>query len=127
MVGPVFAARTDGLPLLKEHLEALCKYIDTRVEPKLAAAISGLSPGDIVPDREAILNSITKADFLEVFNAMKAERGGTHAGWRDLPSPYEITRASQADKIDMLWEVQRLVAFRQQSDRPRQRFLMIEP
>lgn len=127
VVGPVFAARSDGLPLLKEHLEALCKYIESRVEPKLVAAISGLSPGDVVPDREAILNAITKADFLDFFDAMKVERGATDAGWLDLPSPYEVTRAGQADKIEKVWEVQGRVGFLQQSDRPRQRFFMIEP
>ncbi|KAK4940868.1 hypothetical protein LTR10_019140 [Elasticomyces elasticus] len=126
-VGTVLTARADGLPLLARHVEALCNYIETRIEPKLAAVISGLSPGDVVRDRECILNSITKADFLDFFNAMKATRAATDVEWRDLLSPYDVTRASHAVDIAYIWHGQTASAIPQQSDMPRQRILMVQP
>ena len=119
VVGSVFVGRADGLPLLSQHLEALCKYIETRVEPRIAAAISNLSPLEIVSAREIILNSITRTDFLVFFRAMQVERAASNDDWQNLPSPYHVTRAGQAARINALWEAQTRAGFIQQSDAPR--------
>ena len=92
-LGSVVAARADGRPLLAQHLEALCAYISEKVNPRLSHALAGLSPGAVVANREAVLDSITPADFLDFFNNMKAGKVVTNKTW-DIPSPYE-----KCDKI----------------------------
>ncbi len=125
--GSVFIARTDGVPLLKEHVEALCAYIENKIEPQLSKSIVGLEAGAAVPQREAILNSITKADFLDFFNSTKAQKAAANATWANVPTPYELRRNDRATDINALFEEARLAGYRQQSDMPRQRFFMTDP
>jgi hypothetical protein len=63
----VKVARADGLPLLAEHLEALCSYTSSQIEPRLSGALEGLGPCSTIIEREALLSSITAADFEEFF------------------------------------------------------------
>ncbi len=125
--GSVFIARTDGVPLLKEHVEALCAYIENKIEPQLSKSIVGLEAGAAVPQREAILNSITKADFLDFFNSTKAQKAAANATWANVPTPYELRRNDRATDVNALFEEARLAGYRQQSDMPRQRFFMTDP
>jgi hypothetical protein len=91
--GIVMVARADGRPLVWPHFVTLCRYISTRVEPRLAQAISGLAEGSVVRERESVLNSITKAEFLDVWDRMKADRE-TDLQWCFCPDPYEIGNAA---------------------------------
>lgn len=77
--------------MLAKHLEAICLYISNKVEPRLASCISGPRSSTSIPQREQVLNSINKADFLDFFNSLKISRGASDPGWRDLLSPYEMT------------------------------------
>jgi hypothetical protein len=108
--GSVWVARADGLPLLTCHLEAICSYISTKVEPRLSRCIPGLGPGESVSQREWVLNSITKADFMEFFNDLRASREATDPAWRYFPSPYDLTPDvvdEMRPKIEELWEMQK--------------------
>ncbi|KAK5567440.1 hypothetical protein LTR43_007156 [Exophiala xenobiotica] len=89
--GSVWIARADGIPLLAEHIEALCAYIENRVEPQLFESIVGLEAGAAVPQREALLNSITKADFLDFFNTFKAEKAVVNTTWASETPAYILS------------------------------------
>ncbi|KAK7905564.1 hypothetical protein LTR67_000287 [Exophiala xenobiotica] len=117
----------DGVPLLKEHVEALCAYIENKIEPQLSESIVGLRAGATVPQREAILNSITKADFLDFFNKLKAKKAVVSTTWANVPTPYEVRRNDMAIQISATFEEARRAGFLQQSDMPRQRLFMTEP
>lgn len=91
--GTVWLARADGLPLPHQHVEALVGYIRERVEPLFSRSLSGIAAGDYVPDREAVLNSITKADFEEYFVGMKAAKAVDDPTWAAVPSPYDMKKA----------------------------------
>ena len=86
--GTVFVVRADGVPLIMEHMEALCEYAVQIVEPMLQQAITDLPSGSIVTSRELILDGITQKSFLEFFGRYKLSKGG---GWRLVPSPYHMT------------------------------------
>jgi hypothetical protein len=51
-----------------------------------------VSGGKVVPDREGVLDSITKNDFLEYFNEFKARKAGSgDKNWDgDFKPPYEM-------------------------------------
>lgn len=127
--GAILIARGDGIPLLNQHVEALCGYIEVVVEPKLSRAIAGLSPGDVVADRDAILKSINKKEFLEFFEALKQLRSVNDDDWRNMPSPYDIDPKSKGVVLRKrgTWNVQQDVGMRQQSDDPRPRMFMTDP
>jgi hypothetical protein len=125
--GSIFIARADGVPLLKEHVEALCAYTEQKIEPQLSESIVGLEAGAAVPQRQAILNSITKADFLDFFNTFKAEKAVVNTTWANVPTPYELRRNDNAIQISATFEEGREAGFLQQSDMPRQRFFMTDP
>ena len=118
--GDVLVARADGLPLLSLHLEALCLYVSTKVEPRLVQAVSGLPAGEsLVHNREQVLETITKADFLAFFEELRAQRAPTDPRWRFFPTPYsmnkeflESTRATAED----LFKDQRTMGHLQMSD-----------
>jgi hypothetical protein len=117
--GAVCAARADGLPLPAQHLEAICSYISEQVEPRLSSCILGLGPGAIVPQREWVLNSISKADFMEFYDELKASRGATDLTWRFLPSPYELTPGivdGMRPLMEGIWEAQKAHGILQQSE-----------
>lgn len=121
--GSVWIARADGLPLPAQHLEALCSYITNQVEPRLFSCISGLSPSASASQRERVLNTINKADFMEFFSGLRASRGATDITWRGLPSPYELTPGIVDELRPMLeekWELQKSRGMLQQSELPRQ-------
>lgn len=65
--GGVFIARADGRPLMGQHLEALCAYIEQRVCPRIRDALEGHETGTPVAAREAVLDSITKQDFRSFY------------------------------------------------------------
>ncbi|KAJ9612093.1 hypothetical protein H2200_003688, partial [Cladophialophora chaetospira] len=88
----VWAVRADGLPLPHQHIEALVGYIRERIEPRLNAALAGIANGKVVPDRESVLNSITKAEFQEYFEPLKARKSVEEPGWALIPSPYAMNR-----------------------------------
>ena len=90
-VGSVWVVRADGIPLPLLHVQALVGYIRDKVEPRLANALSGVAPGEVVADREAVLDSITKAEFAEYYDNFKAMKVRHDPGWARLPSPYEMT------------------------------------
>lgn len=86
--GTVFVVRADGVPLIMEHMEALCEYAAQIVEPMLHQGITDLPSGSDVTSRELILGSITQQSFLEFFGRYKLSKG---EGWRLVPSPYNMT------------------------------------
>lgn len=88
-VGAVVIVRADGIPLLRNHVEALCEYIQQEVAPLIEAATRGLNPGDTVEEREHILNQITRANFLDFWNRYVAQRAANFE-WAVAPSPYHM-------------------------------------
>lgn len=89
-VGLACVVRADGKPLFKEHLEAICEYAKQKVEPRLQAAVDGLSSGSVATDRENVLNSVTKSDFVGFWNTYSAARGADVPQWLIVPSPYDL-------------------------------------
>ncbi|KAK5251431.1 hypothetical protein LTR40_011383, partial [Exophiala xenobiotica] len=71
-------------------------------EPQLSESIVGLEAGATVPQREAILNSITKADFLDFFNTFKAKKAVVSTTWANVPTPYELRSNDMAIQINDL-------------------------
>ncbi|KIV87655.1 hypothetical protein PV11_03187 [Exophiala sideris] len=118
-IGDVLVARADGLPLLSLHLEALCLYVSTKVEPRLAQAISGLTGDALVHSREQVLGTITKADFLAFFEELRAQRRQTDPRWRFFPTPYSMNKEfleSTRDTAEGLFNDQRTMGHLQMSD-----------
>ncbi len=121
--GIVMVARADGHPLVWPHFMALCRYISTKVEPRLAQAVSGLAEGGVVTERESVLNSITKAEFLDVWKQLKAERA-IDPKWSFCPSPYDISNPAEFSEIGIMVSVEMNLATQisagiiQESDRP---------
>jgi hypothetical protein len=107
--GTCYAVRADGKPLPHQHVDAICSFIESRVEPQLQTAIEGLSAGDHVVQRKAILASISKAEFSEFYTKlkqMKVKRGVS--SWDDLPNPYEIKHSSLDERIATIWQAQQV-------------------
>ncbi|OAP56891.1 hypothetical protein AYL99_09003 [Fonsecaea erecta] len=107
--GSAFLVRADGVPLLSQHVEALLSYIREEVEPRLAKALVGVAPGDVVAGRENVLNSITPADFSRYFDAFKVSQSAHDSDWEDLESPYAMTKETIARlkiAIEERWEIQ---------------------
>ncbi|KAI1611019.1 hypothetical protein EDD36DRAFT_497871 [Exophiala viscosa] len=118
-IGDVLVARADGLPLLSLHLEALCLYVSTKVEPRLAQAVSGLTGRAVVLSREQVLGTITKADFLAFFEELRAQRAPTDPRWRLFPTPYSMTREfieSPRATAEEMYNDQRTMGHLQTSD-----------
>ena len=89
-VGPIMVARADGKPFACAHLRAIYQYVTEKVEPRLQDAVRGLADGALVADREQVLESITKADFLEFWNAHIAVLAAEEPQWLTIPSPYDL-------------------------------------
>ena len=105
-VGPIMIARADGKPLTGAHLRAICKYMKKKIEPLLQKAIRGLADGTLVVDRERVLNSVTKADFLEFWNTHTATHDAEDYRWLTMPSPYDLqgTALENASRVmERLW------------------------
>lgn len=86
----VWGIRAAGLPLPFEHMEALVGYIHDKVEPRLTESLSGVAIGEAVPGREAVLASITSADFEEYYNAKMAASLSSDPKFLMKPSPYAM-------------------------------------
>ena len=67
--------RADGLPLPKEHVEALCAYIKYEVEPRLSAAVVGLFKRSDCPRARRRASGDHKAEFLELLPPIPAIKG----------------------------------------------------
>ena len=105
-VGPIVIARADGKPLARAHVRVICDYIKEKVEPLLQNATRGLADGALVADRERVLNSVTKADFLEFWVIHKAAHAAENSHW---PSPYDLqgTALETANRItERVWVAQ---------------------
>lgn len=114
--GSVYVVRADGKPLPMQHTEALCSYIKDKVEPQLVAAIEGLAANDAVPQRDDILNSITKASFLEYYDALKETKiAQGQLSWRDLPNPYDIKHSDMRTHMLATIQAQHDAGFEQES------------
>jgi hypothetical protein len=90
LVGDVVVVRVDGKPLLWRHLEVICEYIVQEVEPRIKAAIAGLPPNSDVPNRDNVIASINKDDFLGFFHRFKEIKAQTQPAWISLNSPYDV-------------------------------------
>ncbi|ETN44377.1 uncharacterized protein HMPREF1541_10557 [Cyphellophora europaea CBS 101466] len=118
MAGIVYVVRVDGKPFPREHAEALCAYIRDNIEPQLAAATAGLSENVTVPRREEILQSISKASFMDFFNTITAAKlAAGEESWRDLPSPYEIKHADIRERLAARMKVQQESGFEQSNEK----------
>lgn len=116
--GTVHIVRADGKPLPKEHAEALCSYIKDKVEPQLIAAIEGLPTNAVVPQRDEVLNSITKGSFLEYYEALKETKiAQGQLSWSDLPSPYDIKQSDMQARAEATLQAQQREGFEQQSEK----------
>lgn len=116
--GSLYVVRADGKPLPMEHTEALCSYINEKVEPQLVTAIEGLAANDVVTQRDDILNSITKASFLEYYDAFKETKiAQGQLSWRDLPNPYDIKHSDMRTRVQATIQAQQDAGFEQESDK----------
>ena len=118
--GSLMLVRADGLPLLREQVETLCAYVEHVVEPRLSAAVAGLSTGQMVTEREQILQTITKEDFSDFFQRFKQSQGPRFA-W--TPSPYEMKGRlldGLRTTIQETYREQERAGVEQASDGPRQ-------
>ncbi|KIW75681.1 hypothetical protein Z517_10423 [Fonsecaea pedrosoi CBS 271.37] len=117
--GSFSLVRADGLPLLSLHVEALVGYIRDEVEPRLSHALAGTASGGVVASREAVLNSITQADFSRYFDAFKAAKTLHDHIVAFIPSPYAMSKEFLADmerQADIIWEDQKAAGFKQESE-----------
>ncbi|KIW26972.1 uncharacterized protein PV07_06755 [Cladophialophora immunda] len=117
--GPVWMTRADGVPLMREHVEALASYIRDEVEPRLSKALAGVASGGVVAGRETVLNSITPTDFSRYFDAFRAAKMRHDSCWEKAPSPYAMTKDVMADlkvMMHVMWEHLKKAGFKQQSD-----------
>lgn len=116
-LGPVVVVRADGKPLPCQHMEAICAYIRDEVEPRLQHAIEGLKSGQLVDQREADLNTITREDFGRFYNSYKDARSGSDPAWTIADSPYEIKKcSSNTPSYETIIAAQRIVGIGQWSD-----------
>jgi hypothetical protein len=86
----IIVARADGLPLFDSHLEATCEYITQEVEPKLKAAVAGLKPGSMIPNREEILASINKVSFLAFYARYQSTKSFPPCPGVEVSPPFEV-------------------------------------
>ncbi|EXJ71967.1 uncharacterized protein A1O5_04469 [Cladophialophora psammophila CBS 110553] len=119
IMGAVWAVRTDNVPLLHYHVEALVGYIRDEVEPRLRKALAGVPSGGVVVGREHVLDSITRADFSKYFDTFKAAKSFQDIGWAAVPSPYEMPKHAIQSRMKLMeekWERQKAAGWKQQSD-----------
>ncbi len=87
-MGVVFAARADGLPFMKQHIELMVEYVKREVKPMIDEAISGLQPGSVVLQQEEILNKITPHAFGVFCSNYKLSKSLENGIWTHVPTPY---------------------------------------
>lgn len=87
-VGSVLVVRQDLKPLVPEHIDALCDYCQSTLQPKFEIALEGGR------SKEHVMRFITKAKFgehFELYRKKMMDSCGSEQekeGWKNAPSPY---------------------------------------